>query len=345
MHTTKQAELNHRLTLRIVELTIATLICAITIRPLLSEIHPYFLWIEFIDLTLAVIFYFIIRAGFLEKWEIAISLTASNLLILPLLAISGGINSPLAFFLPLFPIMAALIGGRLESLIIGIILIISTVLASIFGDAIMDLNDHLYSDEKTLSRSFWLIATIIFSMFFGRFFLQKYTELTDQLKDENLQDPLTSLLNRRGLSFYFDKELNKANINSPLTLMLVDIDYFKSINDVYGHDVGDLCLIEVAKALKEELRKNDIIARFGGEEFIIILPNTALTKAITIAEALRSKVSQGTYSEFKLPLTVTFGITQSEAKNETTLKMIKRADKALYKGKDKGRNRVEVSEG
>ncbi|ETX10672.1 diguanylate cyclase [Marinomonas ushuaiensis DSM 15871] len=344
MHQTKQNQLNHMLTLRIVELTIITLICAIFIRPLLSEVHSYFFWIELIDLSLATIFYFVIRAGFLDKWKVTISLISSNLLILPLLAISGGVNSPLAFFLPLMPIMAALIGGRIESLVIGIILISAIVLATIFGNVIMDLNDHVYSNEKTISRSFWLIITIVFSMFFGRFFLQKFTELTDQLKDENLQDPLTNLLNRRGLSYHLEKELNKADINSPVALLLIDIDYFKNINDVYGHDIGDLCLTEVAVILKAALRKNDIIARFGGEEFIIILPNTPKTEAITIAEVLRNKVSQETYSEFKLPLTITLGVTESKRENDTTLKIIKRADKALYKGKDKGRNRVEISE-
>ncbi|WP_245595787.1 GGDEF domain-containing protein [Marinomonas ushuaiensis] len=310
----------------------------------MSEVHSYFFWIELIDLSLATIFYFVIRAGFLDKWKVTISLISSNLLILPLLAISGGVNSPLAFFLPLMPIMAALIGGRIESLVIGIILISAIVLATIFGNVIMDLNDHVYSNEKTISRSFWLIITIVFSMFFGRFFLQKFTELTDQLKDENLQDPLTNLLNRRGLSYHLEKELNKADINSPVALLLIDIDYFKNINDVYGHDIGDLCLTEVAVILKAALRKNDIIARFGGEEFIIILPNTPKTEAITIAEVLRNKVSQETYSEFKLPLTITLGVTESKRENDTTLKIIKRADKALYKGKDKGRNRVEISE-
>ncbi|MGJ8647983.1 GGDEF domain-containing protein [Marinomonas colpomeniae] len=332
------------LTLRIVELTIVTLICAILIRPLLSEIHPYFLWIELIDLALATVFYFIIRAGFLDKWKISISLTASNLLILPLLVISGGVNSQLAFFLPLIPIMAALIGGRLESLVVGFILITAIILATVFGDSIMDLNDHIYSDEKTISRSFWLIITIVFSMIFGRFFLQKYTELTDQLKDENLQDPLTKLLNRRGLSLHFEKELDKTNTDSPLSLMIIDIDYFKKINDFHGHNIGDLCLIEVANILKNALRKNDIIARFGGEEFIAILPKTSKIEAITIAETLRRKVSENTYSELELPLTITLGLTESKPENETTLKIIKRADKALYKGKNKGRNRVELSE-
>jgi len=344
MHKTKQDQLNHMLMLRIVELTIVTLVCAIFIRPLLSEVHSYFFWIELIDLALATTFYFVIRAGFLDKWKITISLITANLLILPLLVISGGVNSQLAFFLPLIPLMAALIGGRVESLVIGVVLILTIVLASLYDDAIMDLNNHVYSDEQTIVRSFWLIVTIVFSMFFGRFFLQKYTELTDQLKDENLQDPLTNLLNRRGLSFHFEKQLKKANINSPLTLILIDIDYFKSVNDIYGHDVGDLCLTEVANTLKKTLRRNDVIARFGGEEFIIVLPNTSKIEALTVAEILRNKVSQETYSEFKLNLTITLGITESKRENDTTLKMIKRADKALYKGKDKGRNRVEISE-
>ena len=326
------------------ELTIAALICGIAIRPLLSEIHTYFLWIELIDLILAITFYCIIRTGVLQKWEIAISLTAANALILPLLIISGGVNSQLAFFLPLIPIMAALIGGKKESLAIGIILVTATILATIFGSAIMDLNGHFYSHEKTISRSFWLIVTIIFSMFFGQFFLKKYTELTDQLKDENLQDPLTKLLNRRGLNINFEKEFNNRDIHSPLILILIDIDYFKKINDLYGHDIGDLCLIEVAQTLRKSLRAHDVIARFGGEEFVIVLPNTQKAKALAMAEMLRDEVSKSIYSEFELSLTITLGVTESNSENDNTQKMIKRADKALYKGKNEGRNRVEFSE-
>lgn len=344
MHKNRQTELNHTLTIRIVELTIATLICGILIKPLFSDIHPYFLWIELIDLTFAIFYYFIVRANILKKWEITISLIASISIIFPLLAISGGVNSQIAFFLPMYPMLAALIGGRNECLSVGIFWILIIFLATIFDHAIIDLNGHSYSSENTINRSFWLIITVIFSIFFGRFFLQKYTELTDQLNDENLLDPLTNLFNRRGLNLHFEKEFESADINSPLTLILIDIDYFKSINDLYGHNVGDFCLIEVAQTLKKAMRKNDIIARFGGEEFVIVLPNTPINKAVTIAEMLRKKVYQGAYSEFELPLTITLGITESKSQNDTTLKMIKRADKALYKGKDKGRNRVELSD-
>jgi diguanylate cyclase (GGDEF)-like protein len=324
MHKNKQTKLNNTLTIRIVELTIATLICGILIKPFFSDIHPYFLWIELIDLTFAIFFYFIVRANILKKWEITISLIASIAIIFPLLALSGGVNSQIAFFLPMYPMLAALIGGRNECLSVGIFWVIVIFLATIFDHTIIDLNGNSYSSENTINRSFWLITTVIFGMFFGRFFLQKYTELTDQLNDENLLDPLTNLFNRRGLNLHFEKEFENADINSPLTLILIDIDYFKSINDLYGHNVGDLCLIEVAQTLKKALRKNDIIARFGGEEFVIVLPNTPVTKAITIAEMLRKKVYQGAYSEFELPLTITLGVTESNPENDTTLKMIQR---------------------
>jgi diguanylate cyclase (GGDEF)-like protein len=344
MMNDKQYQLNHKLLLRIVELTIATLVFSLIVRPLFFDIHRYFIWVEAIDLLVAITLYFVLRTQRVAKWEITIALVAAVFLLLPILAISGGVNSQIAYFLPLMPIMAALIGGRVESLCIGVFLVIVTMVSTCFSQYIIDLNGGTYTHEESTNRGFWLVITMIFSMFFGRFFLQKYTELTDQLKDENLQDHLTGLLNRRGLNLHFTRAFNSVSPSSPLSLMLIDVDYFKQINDKYGHDVGDICLLEVATSLKNTLRKNDIIARFGGEEFIIVLPNTTKTETTTIAEHIRNTISQGVFSPFKLSLTITLGLTETIEENDTILKMIKRADKALYKGKDKGRNRLEWSE-
>ncbi|MEO9273991.1 GGDEF domain-containing protein [Marinomonas sp. 5E14-1] len=343
MINSRQHKLNHKLLLRIVELTISTLIISLTIRPLLFDIHHYFLWVSGFDLIIVSSLYLIIRTQKFAKWEITIALVTAIFLLLPILALSGGVNSQIAYFLPLMPVMSALLGGRLESLVIGFLLVIIVLTFTYYSEHIIDLSDEIYTHEKSYSRGFWLIITVIFSMFFGRFFSQKHTELTDQLKDENLHDHLTGLLNRRGLELHFDKALESVSETSPLTLMLIDVDYFKKINDEHGHDVGDACLVEVASTLKESLRKNDIIARFGGEEFIIALPNTFKIEATVIAENIRQTISEGVYSSLKLPLTITLGLTETTQENDLILKVIKRADKALYRGKDKGRNRLEWS--
>jgi diguanylate cyclase (GGDEF)-like protein len=105
-----------------------------------------------------------------------------------------------------------------------------------------------------------------------------------------------------------------------------------------------MCLTEIADTLSQAIRKNDIIARFGGEEFIIILPHTTKNETIAIAEELRVLICNQRFSSFNLALTITQGLTEYNKDNDNALKMIKRADKALYRGKDKGRNCIEQSE-
>ena len=345
MKTNIQTNLNHQLLLRIIEFTIITLAATFVARPFFISLPVYFSWIILSGLFLVSGLYIIVRLRLLPKWELALSLITAVIIILPTLAISGGVNSQVACILPLYPIFAALIGGYRESLFITILLTISVILATLFGHHMIDLTGEAHSVEKSLDRGFWLAISIIFSGIFGRFFLKKYTELTNQLNHENIQDPLTGQLNRRGLNFHFEKELESASLlSTPLSLILIDIDYFKKVNDMYGHDIGDNCLVEIANLLSHNLRKEDIIARFGGEEFIVILPNTALDEALSIAEKLRKRIESEKFSNFNLPLTITLGISVHHKENDNALKMIKRADKALYRGKDKGRNRVEPSE-
>lgn len=345
MPNSAQTQLNHTLTLRIIELSILTLAFSLVIRPFFVHLSDIFLWSAVVNLILTIGFYAVVRAHLVPKWEITLSLIVALIIIMPTLAISGGVNSQVAYFLPLYPIFAALIGGARESIAITVILVICTLLATVFGHLITDLTEEVYSVEKSLDRGFWLTAAIIFSAFFAHFFLRKYAELTKKLNDENTQDPLTGLLNRRGLNIFFSLELKKSLLtSSPLSLILIDVDYFKKINDQFGHDIGDICLVEIGQLLKRNLRHQDIIARFGGEEFIIILPNTKKDEAALIAENLKASVSKETFSDFQLAFTITLGVTEYERHNDNALNMTKRADKALYKGKENGRNRVELSE-
>ena len=340
-----QHQLSHKLILRIVELSIVTLLIDLTLHPLLVTLPIYFTWIGLLDLAIVTSLYIVVRFNIFPASEIMLSLVVAIIIIIPSFALSGGVNSQVAYLLPLYPVMAALIGGYRESLIITIILTIGVILSTVFSQHITDITGAIYSDQKSIDRGFWLTTSIIFSGVFGRFFLKRYTELTQQLKNENIQDPLTGLFNRRGLNLHFTKELDSADTtSSPLSLILIDIDYFKKINDMYGHDIGDVCLIEIANTLSQAIRKNDIIARFGGEEFIIILPNTPKNETVAIAEKLKVLISNQKFSSFNLSLTITQGLTEYNKNNDNALKMIKRADKALYRGKDKGRNCVELSE-
>ena len=119
---------------------------------------------------------------------------------------------------------------------------------------------------------------------------------------------------------------------------MLDIDHFKSVNDTYGHEVGDKTLIDLAKILKQHSRATDIVGRWGGEEFIIILPHTDLSAAIEYADMLRVKIEDFTFEVID-KITASFGVS-SFIDEDTSKSIVKRADDALYDAKHSGRNRV-----
>lgn len=174
---------------------------------------------------------------------------------------------------------------------------------------------------------------------------QKLEALNEYLLKQSNQDGLTQIANRR----YFDTRLEEEwkrlqREKKPLSLILVDIDYFKKYNDYYGHLEGDECLKEIAKTLSNSVKRSmDLVARYGGEEFGIILPNTDKSGAIQIAEEIQTAIS-----DLKIPhnpscdrkyITVSLGITTIIPSNEYSIKnLISQADIALYQAKEKGRN-------
>lgn len=155
-------------------------------------------------------------------------------------------------------------------------------------------------------------------------------------------DPLTGVSNRAGISDVLVREIRShIETGHPLTLIMLDIDHFKPINDNHGHDYGDEVLINVARTLVETLRTSDAVARWGGEEFLLVCPNTSLENGRALAEKLREHVKSKS-AAIKTPLTASFGV--ATLGNESIDQLIKRVDEALYRAKQNGRNRVEVSE-
>lgn len=157
-----------------------------------------------------------------------------------------------------------------------------------------------------------------------------------------LLDPLTSLGNRAAMDTALCRELQLAERHQQeLSLLMVDIDHFKQINDVYGHSRGDDILRAVAKTIQAACRTSDLSFRYGGEEFVVLLPSTGATGARTIAERIREQISQlvlGQGSDIIRP-TVSIGIsTRAAGKREHVRDLFERADQALYRAKTKGRN-------
>lgn len=158
-------------------------------------------------------------------------------------------------------------------------------------------------------------------------------------------DELTGLHNRRFiLEDYYQKVSSARRYNQPLSILLIDIDYFKKVNDKFGHLVGDEVLIAVALDLESGLRESDLIGRYGGEEFLALLPMADLAEAHVIAERLRLQVAnnQALQEKYGFAVTVSIGLAELSA-TETGLQLIARVDKALYVAKNNGRNRVEYS--
>jgi diguanylate cyclase (GGDEF)-like protein len=153
-------------------------------------------------------------------------------------------------------------------------------------------------------------------------------------------DPLTGLLNRRQFDVMMEREFAAARRHGlPLTGVMMDLDHFKSINDRYGHDVGDLVLVSVAQCLQDQSRREDIVARFGGEEFFLLLPNTPIQAALGVCERMRKTIEELRFPEVNHPVTASFGVT-ALMPSDTPQTLIKRADQALYRAKAEGRNRV-----
>jgi diguanylate cyclase (GGDEF)-like protein len=182
---------------------------------------------------------------------------------------------------------------------------------------------------------------------------EKVEQRTEELRERNQEltlmassDPLTKINNRR---HFFDlalKEFERAKrYGNPLSLILADADYFKEVNDTYGHQIGDELLIKLAKFFQKNIRSVDIAARYGGEEFVILMPNIGCVKAEKTAERLRQEVISAPLVklEHQIMLSVSFGVACWLPENDIDLEtLIYRADKALYQSKHDGRNRVTV---
>jgi diguanylate cyclase (GGDEF)-like protein len=167
----------------------------------------------------------------------------------------------------------------------------------------------------------------------------------NKLRDMAFQDGLTGLYNHRYFQDYMEKELSKAvRYQRPFSLIMLDLDYFKKINDQYGHPAGDAVLKEISTAIQRTVRNADVVSRYGGEEFALVLPETPLKGAVILAERLRKRVEQ---LEVKtngatIRMTVSLGLTVWEPGLAVTDKaeIIDAADKALYASKKGGRNKI-----
>jgi diguanylate cyclase (GGDEF)-like protein/PAS domain S-box-containing protein len=202
-----------------------------------------------------------------------------------------------------------------------------------------------YGDSKAILGAFILLRDVTAE-----------TQLQGKYVDKSKQsvtDKLTNLHNRHYLEQAFPKLIEDAEAspensqNSKISVVMFDIDKFKSINDGYGHQAGDFIIAKIANIIKESFRKSDIVCRYGGEEFIAVLPASTLAEAGKVAEKIRRRIELETFvwENEQIPNSISIGIAELHLKGEKNEQVIARADAALYKAKHSGRNRVMVHRG
>jgi diguanylate cyclase (GGDEF)-like protein len=171
---------------------------------------------------------------------------------------------------------------------------------------------------------------------------QKLQQNEAHIREQMLTDPLTGVANRRYLDERLSMELaRQARYDQPLSVIMTDIDWFKRVNDFYGHATGDTVLKLFAERLKDMLRTSDFMARYGGEEFVLLLPQTGIDEAVALAERLREATKRIRFDNPDLKLTASFGVTVAHP-GEGMAEVLSRADEAMYQSKSGGRDRVSM---
>lgn len=226
-----------------------------------------------------------------------------------------------------------------------------------FIERVMNLYDHL--DQEEQGYRFEMLDGRVFERYsrglrdpqetyWGRIWfyrdITEYERMTEELQRLARTDVLTDTSNRRAFMEVLTEEYLRAQrYEHPLTVMMIDLDQFKSINDRYGHDGGDSALRAFADVVRPLLRETDHFARMGGEEFAIVLPETDINEGCRIAERLRLAVANATMksSRGSFEITISVGVTEMLAKDSNAEVTLNRADRALYMAKDGGRNRIQ----
>jgi diguanylate cyclase (GGDEF)-like protein len=192
------------------------------------------------------------------------------------------------------------------------------------------------------SMLFFLVPLMLVCLFLFEILLSQWRMREATIEKLSRLDPLTNVMNRRSISSHLEKL--HQNPDFLYSIVLLDLDYFKNINDQFGHHMGDQVLIKVAQCLVHNVRDQDIIGRFGGEEFILLFPNTSTVKALNIAERCRIAIAEMrffTATDQPFSVSASFGISSSDHANEPHV-VISQADQALYAVKAAGRNQVKV---
>lgn len=218
----------------------------------------------------------------------------------------------------------------------------------IYSQAIDDIIKYLTSEnEKMLSYvnkyfnkvNFIMIAILLLIIILVIYLINILKNHSQELYNISILDPLLNIANRRHLDSLLEYEIQRAKrYNSTFSIIMFDIDFFKKINDTYGHKMGDKILKELTQFIKNKIRTSDILGRWGGEEFLIIIPETNLEKAVNVAQNLRKAVEEKVFVN-NIKITLSFGVTEYKNSLKSN-ELFDNVDKAMYEAKKTGRNKV-----
>lgn len=268
--------------------------------------------------------------GRLPDWSFAASCYGATALIAAAIYYSDRAASPYAFYFVLVAMFAAYFLSRIQ-------LVAQIVFVAVVYPLVVSL---LGGGDESGQRWLLTIWTIVIVGAFIATLRGRVTGLIARLSDAARTDPLTGLLNRRGFQYVFDLELERSRRSGrPCALLVGDLDHFKRVNDLLGHPAGDVRLGKFARLLEAGKRKIDAVARMGGEEFALLLPETDEHGAYVIAERLRHKVRDA-FATDQVALTVSFGVAAYPNHGGSAPQLLKAADQALYVAKELGRDRT-----
>ncbi len=250
--------------------------------------------------------------------------------------------------LPIWKLMRELPNSAIRKRWIYLIVLILIFIGSYLFIAVGFRTGDLLIGREAISMVLLLGALFVFGV--STLSLQTTLDLKriDSLEIENITDPLMGISNRRHLERKLNDELAKAKrYDLPLSILMIDVDHFKMVNDTYGHDAGDAILKNLGTFIANSIRKNDCVARYGGEELVIIYPDTHGKDAVLMGERLRQAIEEHVIvppdmekQDREIHITVSIGVAEDGPEISNIKDLIKRADKSMYRAKHEGRNRV-----
>ncbi len=323
-------------------ITLLTIACTLPLGILayIKGQNPLFIALLTMAL-LSVLNYFLII-----KEKISYSL-ASNVIAYPLLALmiylvsTGGTNNTGALWIYSMPAVVLFLFGLKKGATVLFAFLLAMTFVLFFPDNIF-LHIEYSFDYKTRLILVFILDVLLTSAYeySSQISFSKMRDLTEELANIAEEDQLTGLRNRRGVHHQMERIYAQSKRDkTSLSLIMCDIDYFKDVNDRYGHETGDVVLIEVAKVIKDTIRRTDIASRWGGEEFLVVLPKTNEKEAYIVAEKIRKNILNllVTHEQYQIKVSLSAGVADSKHTSSVD-GLVKLADNYMYEAKTKGRN-------